>query len=95
MTDGEKNKNQSTYSFYYHSEFYAPLVQNCSLPEYPILPKYMNLPLPQENNYKYFLSSIELNQEPQIYTDFLLNQKVNLVDPSVYTVPTSPPQIEK
>lgn len=77
------------------SEFYAPLKQVCTLPEFPLYPKFLNLPLTQEKNYKYSLTSIELNRTPQIYVNFLLDQKINLVNSSAYDLPTSPSPVSK
>eukprot|EP01022_Parablepharisma_sp_SALTPOND_P001084 TRINITY_DN105555_c2_g1_i1.p1 TRINITY_DN105555_c2_g1~~TRINITY_DN105555_c2_g1_i1.p1 ORF type:complete len:525 (-),score=52.47 TRINITY_DN105555_c2_g1_i1:1395-2969(-) len=72
-----------------HRDFYAPLTQKCTLPDYPVQQKFVHLPLTQTNNHKYSLSSVELNKLPQICTNFLLDQKIDLMNPSTYAVPYS------
>lgn len=91
----EEATTRSPYTPTNFSEFYAPLRQTCALPEYPVYPKFVQLPLAQDRNYKYVLTSIELNRTPQIHTNFLLDQKINLVNPSAYDSSVSPPDVSK
>ena len=69
------------------SEFYAPIVLDCTLPEFPVQQKFIHLPITQTNIHKYSLSSIELNTQPQIYTNYLLDQSIDIVNPNTYTIP--------
>lgn len=45
------------------------------------------LPISQSNIHKYTFSSVEQKAIPQIYTDHLLDQNIDLVNPQTYAVP--------
>ena len=75
------------------NEYWFPLKLTYTLPDWPLYPKFVRIPLPKEKCYKYFLSSIELNRSPCIYTNCFLDLKLNFVVP--YDSSSSPPNISK
>ena len=68
-------------------DFYAPIVLNCSLPSVPVQQKFLYLPISQSNIHKYSLSNIELKATPEIYTSYVLDQDIDIVNPHTYAIP--------
>ncbi len=60
---------------------------DCSLPSVPVQQKFLHLPVSQSNIHKYGLSNIELKAIPEIYTSYVLDQDIDIVNPHTYTVP--------